>query len=144
MARILAIDYGQKRTGLAVTDPLQLIANGLVTVNSGEIISFLKDYFIKESVELVIIGYPKQLNNSPSVAVRYIEEFISKFRKNFPQRKFVLFDERYTSKMAFQTMIDGGLKKKKRRDKSLVDKISATILLQSYLEMNKNSLITNT
>ena len=134
MARILAIDYGQKRTGLAVTDPLQLIANGMETVNSAELLVFLKDYFTRENVEMVVIGYPKQLNNTASAAVKFVNEFIKKFKKNFPERNFVLFDERFTSKMAFQTMIDGGLTKKKRRDKSLVDKISATILLQSYLE----------
>jgi len=138
MARILAIDYGQKRAGLAVTDPLQMIANGLDTVNSGELLLYLRAYFNREDVELVILGYPKQLNNKASKAVLYVNEFIRQFEKNFPGRKYFLLDERYTSKMAFQTMIDGGLKKKKRRDKSLIDKISATILLQSYLEMKLN------
>ena len=139
MSRILAVDYGQKRTGLAVTDPLQIIANGLDTVNSNDIVDYLKKYFIREDVELVVIGYPKQMNNSPSDAVRYVNEFIRKFEKNFPDIKYVLMDERFTSKMALQTMIDGGVKKKQRRDKALVDKISATIILQSYMELKANS-----
>ncbi len=138
MARILAIDCGQKRVGVAVTDPLQIIANGLETVNSRDIIDYLARYFEKEDVELVIIGYPKQMNNSPSEAVRYVNEFIRKFEKKFPDKDFFLMDERYTSKMAIQTMINGGVKKQQRRNKSLVDKISATILLQSYLEMKTN------
>ena len=139
MSRILAVDCGQKRTGLAVTDPLQIIANGLDTVNSNDIVDYLKKYFIREDVELVVIGYPKQMNNSPSDAVRYVNEFIRKFEKNFPDVKYVLMDERFTSKMALQTMIDGGVKKKQRRDKALVDKISATIILQSYMELKANS-----
>jgi putative Holliday junction resolvase len=139
MSRILAVDYGQKRTGLAVTDPLQIIANGLDTVNSNDIVDYLKKYFIREDVELVVIGYPKQMNNSPSDAVRYVNEFIRKFEKNFPDIKYVLMDERFTSKMALQTMIDGGVKKQQRRDKALVDKISATIILQSYMESKANS-----
>ncbi len=139
MARILAVDYGQKRVGLAATDPLQLIANGLDTVSSEIIIDYLKDYFLKEEVELVVIGYPKQMNNSPSEAVRYVNEFIRKFEKNFPGKKFYLMDERFTSKMALQTMIEGGVKKQQRRNKALVDKISATIILQSYMEMKTNS-----
>jgi len=139
MARILSIDYGQKRTGLAVTDPLQIIANGIDTISSGVIIDYLKDYFLREDVELVVIGYPKQLNNTPSESVRYVHEFIKKFEKHFPGKKYFLMDERFTSKMALQTMIDGGLKKQQRRNKSLVDKISATILLQSYMEMKTNS-----
>ena len=139
MARILSVDYGQKRTGLAVTDPLQIIANGLDTISSGIIIDYLEDYFLKEDVELVVIGYPKQLNNTPSESVRYVNEFIRKFKKYFPGKKYFLMDERFTSKMALQTMIDGGLKKQQRRNKPLVDKISATILLQSYMEMKTNS-----
>ena len=139
MSRILAVDYGQKRTGLAVTDPLQIIANGLDTVSSNDIVDYLKKYFSREDVELVVIGYPKQMNNAPSDAVRYVNEFIRKFEKNFPDIKYVLMDERFTSKMALQTMIDGGIKKQQRRDKALVDKISATIILQSYMEMKANS-----
>jgi putative holliday junction resolvase len=138
MGRILAIDYGQKRTGLAVTDTLQLIANGLTTVRSNELISYLQAYFTSESVDLVVIGYPVQMNNTASEAVIYIDEFIRIFKKKFPAKKIELMDERFTSKMAFQTMIDGGLKKQQRRNKELVDKISATIILQSYMEMRQN------
>ena len=143
MARILAVDYGQKRTGIAVTDPLQLISNGLDTVNSYDIINYLKNYFGKEQVELVVIGYPKQMNNSPSEAVRYVNQFIKNFEKNFPEKKYFLMDERFTSKMAFQTMIEGGVKKQQRRNKALIDKISATIILQSYMDMKTNSLNKN-
>ena len=139
MGRILAIDYGRKRVGVAVTDPLKIIANGLDTIHSKDIIAFLKDYFSKEEVETVVIGFPKQLNNLPSESVIYVNEFISHFKKNFPEMKYELMDERFTSKMAFQTMIDGGLKKKQRQDKALIDKVSATIILQSYLEQLNNN-----
>ena len=138
MARILAIDYGKKRTGLAVTDPLQMIASGLQTLPSAEVIRFLQDYFSKEAVECVVIGYPVKLNNTPSEAVRYVNEFIRKFVKSFPTIQLVQYDERFTSKMAFQAMIDGGLKKKQRQDKAMIDKVSAVILLQSYLESKQN------
>jgi putative Holliday junction resolvase len=138
MGRIMAIDYGRKRTGIAVTDILQLIANGLDTVASSEIINFLVKYFEKEDVELVVVGYPKQMNNTDSEAVIYVNEFIRRFEKKFPLKKYVFADERFTSKMAFQTMIDGGLKKMQRQDKSMIDKVSATIILQSYLEMRAN------
>ena len=138
MGRIMSLDIGSKRTGVAVTDPLKIIANGLETVPAGQIINYLKDYFKKEIVELVVIGYPKQMNNTGSEAVFHVNEFIRSFEKNFPEMKFQLMDERFTSKMAFQAMIDGGLKKMQRQDKALVDKISATILLQSYLDMNQN------
>ena len=134
MGRILAIDYGQKRVGLAVTDPIKIIANGLDTIHSQDIFSFLDDYFQKEEVEKVIIGYPVQLNNKPSQSVVYINEFIKKFIKKYPNLPLQQVDERFTSKMAFQAMIDGGLGKKKRADKALIDKVSATIILQSYLE----------
>jgi putative holliday junction resolvase len=138
MGRIMALDIGSKRTGVAVTDPLKIIANGLETVATQQIINFLKDYFKKETVEIVVIGYPKQMNNSGSEAVLYVNEFIRNFEKNFPKMNFQLMDERFTSKMAFQAMIDGGLRKTQRQDKALVDKISATIILQSYLDMNQN------
>ena len=140
MSRILAIDYGQKRVGVAVTDSAQIIANGLDTVRTHDIINFLKQYFEKEEVELVVIGYPKQMNNTASESVRYVNGFITNFVKNFPDKKYFLMDERFTSKMAFQAMIDGGLGKKKRQDKALIDKVSATILLQSYLEMKDKNL----
>jgi len=135
----MAIDYGRKRTGIAVTDPLQMIANGLDTVASHELLDFLGQYFVQEQVDAVVVGYPKTLNNQPSEAVRYVNEFLRKFKKRFPGKDCLLVDERFTSKMAFQTMIEGGLKKKQRQDKSLVDKISATIILQSYLQMKDNS-----
>jgi putative Holliday junction resolvase len=134
MSRILAIDYGRKRVGLAVTDPLQLIANSLTTVPSAELIAFLEKYTQTESVELFVVGLPKQMNNEPSESMRYITPFLGRLKKTFPQIPVVMFDERFTSKLAFQTMIDGGVKKKDRQDKALIDRISATIILQSYLE----------
>lgn len=133
MPRVLAIDYGQKRTGIAVTDELQIIASGLTTVDTSLLFSFLKDYFNKESVEKVIIGEPKQMNNEPSQSAPLIEAFVEKFRLQFPDMEIERADERFTSKMAFQTMIDSGLKKKQRQNKALIDEISATILLQDYL-----------
>lgn len=138
MGRILALDYGRKRVGIAVTDPLQMIANGLDTVPAASIIKFLKNYFEKERVDLVVIGYPLQMNNEPSEAVLFINQFIKSFRKNFPKMRYYLMDERFTSKIALRAMIDGGLKKKKRQDKWMIDKVSATIILQSYLEMLNN------
>jgi len=138
MARILAIDYGKKRVGLAVTDPSQIIANRLTTVSTHTIWDFLHSYFSKEQVEAVVVGYPKQMNNEASEAVRYINPFLRKFQLQFPDMKLEVYDERFTSKMAFQTMIDGGLKKQKRQDKELVDSIAATIILQSYLEQKRN------
>lgn len=134
MARILAVDYGRKRVGLAVTDPLKITANGLTTVHSKDVYDFLRDYFNKEKVELVLVGYPKQMNNQPSESIVYVKEFLTRFQKLFAAIPVQLVDERFTSKMAFQAMIDGGLGKKKRSDKGLIDKISATIILQSYLE----------
>lgn len=137
MARILAIDYGKKRIGIAVTDPLQLIANRLTTIPTHTIWDFLEDYFQKEEVETVVVGYPKQMNNLASEAVRYINPFLKKFQQKYAGIKLEIMDERFTSKMAFQTMIDGGIKKQKRQDKAMVDAISATIILQSYLEQKK-------
>ena len=123
-----------KRTGLAVTDPMQIIANSIGTIETPTLMQFLRDYFKKESVERVIIGLPKQMNNEPSQSVGMIEAFVAAFKKEFPTMPIEYVDERFTSKMAVQTMIDGGVKKKDRRDKALVDSISATIILQSYLE----------
>lgn len=137
MGRILAIDYGRKRVGLAVTDPLQLIANKLTTVPSHEIVDYLKNYFQKEQVEKVIIGYPRQMNNEASEAVQYINPFLKRFQKVFPDMPIEQVDERFTSRMAFQTMIDAGLKKKDRQNKATIDAVSATIILQSYLEQKK-------
>lgn len=137
MARIVAIDYGRKRTGLAVTDNLQIIANGLATVPSGDLIKFLREYASKEAVELFVVGQPKQMNNSPSENMKYVEMFVSALKKNFPDTPIVYYDERFTSVLAHRAMLDGGLKKKKRQDKGLVDEISAVIILQSYLENKK-------
>lgn len=133
MPRILAIDYGIKRTGIAVTDDFQIIASGLTTIPSETIIAFLKEYFANEKVEKVIIGEPKQMNGQPSESTQIIEKFVTKFKTAFPEMKLDRVDERFTSKMAFQTMIDSGLKKKQRQNKALVDEIAATIMLQDYL-----------
>jgi putative Holliday junction resolvase len=133
MARILAIDFGKKRTGIAITDELQIIASGLRTVNTIDLLSFLQEYTSKEKVELFIVGQPKQMDNSDSESEVLMLPFIKKIEKLFPQIPMKRIDERFTSKMAFQTMIDSGMKKKQRRNKALVDEISATIILQSYL-----------
>jgi putative holliday junction resolvase len=137
MGRILAIDYGKKRVGLAVSDPLKIIATRLTTVPSNDIWSFLDDYFAKENVELVLVGYPRQLNNEPSEALTYINPFLRKFQTRYDHLPLKLMDERFTSKMAFQTMIDAGVKKKDRRNKEVIDGVSATIILQSHLEEQK-------
>ena len=133
MARILALDYGTKRTGVAVTDELQIIASGLTTVETGKLMPFLKDYLATESVDLVIVGEPKQKDGNHSNVEEQILKFITKFNHAFPEMSMERMDERFTSKMAFQTMIDSGLKKKQRQNKALVDEISATIILQDYL-----------
>ncbi|HQW46056.1 MAG: Holliday junction resolvase RuvX [Bacteroidetes bacterium] len=133
MARILAIDYGKKRTGIAVSDPLQIIANGLTTVETKELIAFLKKYFEQEVVETVIIGLPKSLKNEATDATPLVMQFMKLFKNSFPDMPLIPIDERYTSKMAFQTMIDAGLGKKARQNKALIDEISATILLQGYM-----------
>jgi putative Holliday junction resolvase len=133
MPRILAIDYGQKRTGIAVTDEMQIIASGLTTIPSATTIDFLKEYFTKENVEKVLIGEPKQMNGEPSQSTEIIEAFVRKFKSFFPNVPVVRVDERFTSKMAFQTMIDSGLNKNQRKNKALLDEISATIMLQDYL-----------
>lgn len=133
MARLLAIDYGTKRTGIAVTDEFQIIASGLTTVDTKELLAFLKDYTTKEKVELFVIGEPKQMNNKVSESEADILPFIEKLKKAIPDIPIARVDERFTSKMAFQTMIDSGLKKNQRKNKALVDEISATIILQSYM-----------
>jgi putative Holliday junction resolvase len=133
LGRVLAIDFGKKRTGIAVTDELQIIASGLTTVNTSELIPFLKEYVTKEKVELFLVGKPKQMNNSDSESEALIVPFLKKLLKQIPEIPMQRVDERFTSKMAFQTMIDGGLNKNQRRNKALVDEISATIILQSYL-----------
>ena len=137
MARILAIDYGQKRTGIAVTDELQIIASGLTTVDTKELINFLKDYTGNENVEMFLVGEPKQKDGTPSESEALISPFLVKLEKEFSEIPVKRVDERFTSKLAFQSMIDGGLKKKQRRNKALIDEISATIILQDYL-YNKN------
>jgi putative Holliday junction resolvase len=134
MARILAIDYGLKRTGIAVTDDLQLIANGLTTVETKSLMIFLQDYLQKENVEKIIVGEPRQMDYSHSSIEPAIRQFIAEFKKKVPAVKFERFDERFTSKLASQAMLAAGYKKKDRRNKELVDKVSATIILQSYLE----------
>ena len=139
MGRILAIDYGRKRIGIAVSDPAQIIANKLATIATYTIWDFLKNYFLNEDVDEVVVGYPKQLNNQASQAVVYVNPFIKKFEKKYPEIPLILADERFTSKMAFQTMIDGGIGKKGRKDKAMVDAISATIILQSYMEQKRNN-----
>jgi putative Holliday junction resolvase len=133
MARLLAIDFGTKRTGIAITDEMQIIASGLTTVLTKDLISFLKDYFAKENVELIIIGEPKQKDGTHSDVEECIKNFILKLVKIFPTLRVERMDERFTSKIAFNTMIESGLSKKKRQNKSLIDQISATIILQDYL-----------
>ncbi|MBR4536011.1 MAG: Holliday junction resolvase RuvX [Bacteroidales bacterium] len=133
MGRIIAIDYGQKKVGFAVTDELQICANGLETVHVSKAFDFLKDYVSREKVDVIVVGDPRKMDNSQSDSARFIEPFVNRVRKEIPDIPLVRMDERFTSKMAFQTMIDAGLGKKARQNKELVDKISATIILQSYL-----------
>ena len=133
LGRVLALDFGTKRTGIAVTDELQIIASGLTTVLTEELFAFLKKYTNEENVELFVVGEPKQMDNSVSESEQFIQEFISKLQLEIPKIPIKRIDERFTSKMAFQTMIDGGLKKKQRQNKALVDQISATLILQNYL-----------
>jgi putative Holliday junction resolvase len=138
MGRIIGIDYGTKRIGLAVTDPLQIFASPLDTVKPDEFYSYIDNYLKTEAIDAFVIGYPVQMNNKPSESVNQINPFIKKLNRTFPGKLIHLVDERFTSQMAFQTMIDGGLRKNDRRDKSLVDKISASIILQSFLDKRSN------
>ncbi len=138
MPRIIAIDYGSKRVGLAVTDPLKILANGLTTVHSKDVIKFLEDYFKKEEVECIVVGEPKTLRNEPSDSARFIEPFVKHLKNKFPGMRIERYDERFTSAMAHQAMLLGGLKKKARQDKETVDMVSATIILQNYLEYIKH------
>ncbi|CDA75620.1 putative Holliday junction resolvase [Bacteroides sp. CAG:530] len=140
MSRILAIDYGKKRTGIAVTDPMQIIANGLTTVPTHTLMDFLMNYVQKEQVERIIIGHPKQMNNEDSENMKNIVPFMNQLKKKMPQMPVELVDERFTSVLAHQAMLTGGLKKKDRQNKALVDEISATIILQSYMESRKFKL----
>ena len=133
----MSIDYGKKRTGIAVTDPLQIIANGLVTVSTSGLFDFLREYMSKEPVERIIIGEPKQADGSPSENMARITKFANRWRKAYPDIPIEFYDERFTSVLAHKAMLDGGLHKKKRQDKALVDEISATIILQSYLESSR-------
>lgn len=137
MARLLSIDYGRKRTGIAVSDPLQIIANGLTTVETSKLLEFLDDYLKKEEVEVVVVGLPKQMSGELSENMKRIEPFVNRFKKLYPEIPVEYYDERFTSKMAQQAMLDGGLKKKARRNKELVDEISATIILQGYMESKR-------
>ncbi len=138
MGRFIAIDYGKKRVGIAVSDPLKIIAQGLTTVTSDQIFIFLKSYIEKEPVDSFVVGWPMNLNNTPSESMQYVEPFVKALQKRYPQVPIELVDERFTSVMAHQAMIAGGLKKKQRQDKALVDEISATIILQTYMETKRN------
>lgn len=139
MGRLLAIDYGRKRCGLAVTDTLHICANGLTTVRACDLMQFLKDYCAKEHVEKIIVGLPKQMDGSPSESSRYIESFLKHLKKEMPEMPVERFDERFTSSLAHKAMIDGGLRRMARRDKQLVDEIAATIILNDYLSSYHNS-----
>ena len=141
MGRIIAIDYGQKRVGIAATDELKIIANGITTVRSVDIWRFLDKYIKENEVEIIVVGEPKDMMNKPSDATKFIDPFVQKLKKKYAQIKIDRFDERFTSKMAFEAMIEGGLRKMKRQDKALVDKISATLLLQSYLSAKEKGRI---
>jgi putative Holliday junction resolvase len=133
MGRILALDFGKKRTGVAVTDPLQIIASGLATVETKQLLVFLKDYISKEEVDIFVVGLPKQMNNQTSESEQLIQPFIKKLKNAFPNIPIEREDERFTSKLAFQSMIDSGMKKKQRQNKATIDEISATLILQSFL-----------
>lgn len=137
MARILSIDFGKKRTGLAVTDPLQLIAGGLATVATSELYEYLQQYVAREPVERIVIGEPRQPNGQPSENLARVQQFVNRWRKQMPQIPIEYYDERFTSVLAHRAMIDGGLKKKARQDKALVDEISATIILEDYMRSRK-------
>lgn len=138
MGRIMGIDYGRKRTGIAVTDPLQIIAGNLATVPTHTLMQYLKDYMAHEQVERIVVGQPTQLNGEPSESMRYITPFVERLRKEFPDMPIVMYDERFTSSIAHQAMIDGGMKKSDRRDKARVDAIAATIILNDYLQSRYN------
>ena len=138
MARIMSIDYGQKRTGIAVSDPLQMIANGLTTVDTVQLLDFIADYLSKEQVERIVVGYPKQANGEDSENMKRITPFVNRLRKLYPNITIELYDERFTSVLAHRAMIESGISRKARQDKALVDKISATIILQDYMASRGN------
>lgn len=141
MGRIMAIDYGKVRTGLAVTDPVRIIATALTTVETPTLLAFLKDYCAREEVDLFVVGEAKHMDNTPSESMALIEPFVQKLKETFPGKDVARVDERFTSKMAFQTMIDSGLKKKQRRDKGMIDQIAATLILQTYMNTINNRTI---
>lgn len=134
MGRLMAIDYGKKRTGIAVSDPERIIATGLCTVETPKLLQWLKDYFSREAVDVIVVGEPKHMDNTPSESAQLIEPFVKKLTELFPDKTIEREDERFTSKIAFQSMIDSGLKKKKRQDKALIDTVAATVILQSYMQ----------
>lgn len=137
MARILSVDYGKKRTGLAVTDPLQIIAGGLATVATSQLMQYLDDYMKREDVEMLVVGEPKQTNGQPSENLQRVSQFVENWKSKHPEVPVVYYDERFTSVLAHQAMLQGGLRRKARQDKALVDEISATIILQSFLESRR-------
>lgn len=137
MGRIIGIDFGRKRTGIAVTDPLKIVANGLTTVPSHTVVDFLVKYIEKENVEKIVVGLPKQLNGQPSENMQYITPFLNRLKKVLPQIPVVMYDERFTSTLAHKAMLDGGMKKKDRQNKEIVDTIAATIILNDYLQSNQ-------
>ena len=139
MGRIMAIDYGQRRTGLAVTDPGRIIATGLTTVDTPRLMRYLEEYCRREEVDCFVVGEPRQMDNTPSESAVYVEAFVAMLSARFPEKSVERIDERFTSKMAFQAMIDGGLGRKRRREKGLVDEISATIMLQDYMKLKVES-----
>lgn len=140
MSRIIAIDYGRKRTGVAASDPLRMIAGGLATVGTGEIFKFLDDYFAREEVDTIVVGLPRDVHNRPSESMRYIEPFVKALGRRYPDKKIEYYDERFTSVLAHRAVLDAGLKKSDRRDKALIDEISATIILRDYMESKRNEI----
>jgi putative Holliday junction resolvase len=141
MACLVGIDFGLKRTGLSCTDPNQMIASGLNNLPTSEVLVFLKDYFLKEEIEAFVIGQPLQRDGTPSAVEIRIQDFIQELQNAFPKQRIERYDERFTSKMAVQTMLDGGVKKKKRKEKGIIDQVSATLILQSYLDFKTNTTL---
>lgn len=138
MGRILAIDYGRKRVGIAVSDPCKIIATGLKTVRAHEVLQFLENYAVQEKVELFVVGHPKQMDNTDSESMIYLKPFLTALKRKFPDIPVVMYDERFTSVLAHKALLEGGAKKKTRQDKALIDTISATIILTSYMEQQRN------
>lgn len=138
MSRILAIDYGRKRVGIAVSDPCKIIATGLKTVRAHEVLQFLEQYTVEEQVELFVVGHPKQMDNTDSESMVYLKPFLTALKRKFPDIPVVMYDERFTSVLAHRALLEGGAKKKTRQDKALIDTMSATIILTSYMEQQRN------